>query len=484
MKPLFVTGVVFCSIVATAFLLHYKSSVSANPAKPTTQLVLPPTPNTTLTTDSNITINYTFNGKALSLEAFPQSDYIKADAPGKEFYLYVSLKGTEIQTDKKRPPLNISLVLDRSGSMGGDKILYAKKAVDFVIDQLDPTDVLSIVNYDDVVEISSASMPVKNKESLHDKVSRIDSRGSTNLTGGMLEGYKQVESTKKDGFVNRVLLLSDGLANVGITEPSQIQSIAQKKLREKGIGISAFGVGADYNEELMTNIAEYGGGNYYFIGSPDQIPGIFAKELQGLLQVVAQNTSLKVKFPSEVLSCSKVFGYNYSVSGNEVSINFNDVFAKEEKGVLLKFVTKGKVEAALNFSCALQYTDALSFDNLKLTKEVAVRPTSDEKMAVTATKRIVEESVALFKAAELFDEAMSENDKGNYNGARVKSMQLNAYLDSVSAKGISTQKIVKQKENAVKYYDNVREFEKKSVTEQKMIQKESKSLNYEVKKGR
>ena len=161
--------------------------------------------------------------------------------------------------------------------MQGAKIGYAKKAAAFVIDQLNNDDIVSVVNYDDRVEITSPSQPVKNKDILKKKIDELSDRGATNLTGGMLEGYAQAESTKKDGYVNRVLLLTDGLANAGITDPAQIKKLVEKKYTEMGIALSTFGLGADYNEDLLTQLAETGRANYYFIDSPDKIPGIFAK---------------------------------------------------------------------------------------------------------------------------------------------------------------------------------------------------------------
>ena len=180
-------------------------------------------------------------------------------------------------------------------------------AVDFVIQNLNSGDYLSIVQYDDHVKVLSHSAQVKDKTSLQKIVNGIVAGGMTNLSGGMLEGYNEVKITQKEGFVNRVLLLSDGLANVGISDPAQLKEIAGRQFRENKIGLSTFGVGADFNEELMMHLSEYGGANYYFIETPDQIPQIFAKELQGLLSVVAQNTVLEIDFPSEFLQPEKVY---------------------------------------------------------------------------------------------------------------------------------------------------------------------------------
>ncbi|WP_315817986.1 vWA domain-containing protein [Paraflavitalea speifideaquila] len=160
---------------------------------------------------------------AVSWLAQADNKYFLSTSNPQEFYVYLQVRGLETFQEKKRVPLNISLVLDRSGSMRGDKIAFARKAAAFVVEQLGQEDVLSIVNYDDRVEITSPSAPVKNKEALIKKILALQDRGSTNLTGGMLEGYTQVINTKKDGYVNRVLLMTDGLANMGITDPEQIK---------------------------------------------------------------------------------------------------------------------------------------------------------------------------------------------------------------------------------------------------------------------
>ncbi|MBC7774981.1 MAG: VWA domain-containing protein, partial [Phycisphaerae bacterium] len=296
--------------------------------------------------------------KSLSLNYALDNQYFLRNGPNKDVYLYLSLTGGPSPKQSQRPPLNLALVLDRSGSMSGEKLAYAKKAVSFVVNHLSPTDTLSIVHYDDQVEVVQKAAPVSDKTFLHQKVDRIAAGGSTNLSGGMLEGYNQVNSVKQPKYVNRVLLLSDGLANVGVTEPQELQQLAQRQFRQEQLSLSTFGVGADFNEDLMTNLAEYGAGNYFFIASPDQIPAIFAKELAGLLSVVAQGVQVEVTFPDTYLTCSRVDGYPYVVEEDRVVIKLGDIFSQQEKGMLLKFDCDQPFERDIAFGISLTYSDA------------------------------------------------------------------------------------------------------------------------------
>ena len=396
-------------------------------------------------------------------------------------YLYLDVKGGETQTDKKRAPLNLSLVLDRSGSMSGDKLNYSKKAIDFVINQLTNDDILSVVQYDDNVQVLSSATHLTNKEVLHKKVNDIRTGGSTNLCGGMQEGYVQVKSEKKANYINRVLLLSDGLANVGITEPDKIQKIAQKNFREDGVAISTFGVGADYNEDLMTGIAEYGGANYYFIDNPDKIPTIFAKELEGLLSVVTQSTKVRVNYPTRQLNLVKVYGYPHAIENDEIVVNLNDVYAKEQKAILVKFEIKGKLEGQIDFACSLSYTNANTLKDEKVKQSVTLRPTSDQEEYKKGEDVVVKENIVLFESAELFDEVMKEADNQNFDKAREKGKKLDEYLKNSEDPRFSDQ-FNKQQQNVSGYNKDLEKMESMPAEEQKVMQKSSKSANYDMKK--
>ena len=194
------------------------------------------------------------------------------------------------------------------------KLENVKKAANFIIDNLTKDDYLSIVVYDDEMSVLRKAAKVHHAAAIKQKVQNISSGGSTNLSGGMLEGYEQVKSVFGENYVNRVLLLSDGLANEGITDIEKLKKIVSEKNTKDNISIYTFGVGLDYNENLMTPLAELGNGNYYFIEKADAIADIFKQELEGLFSVVAQKVRFVMEFPDDKLKVAKVVGATYILS--------------------------------------------------------------------------------------------------------------------------------------------------------------------------
>ncbi|MCK4689603.1 MAG: VWA domain-containing protein, partial [Candidatus Marinimicrobia bacterium] len=251
-------------------------------------------------------------------------------------YLQIELFSQEIE-DKERIPLNISLVIDRSGSMASERKLdYVKKAAEFVVNNLGVDDILSLVTYESSIQTPIKAQNANRKDFFLQTIRSITSGGSTNLSGGMLEGYTQTHKNRRTGQVNRVLLLSDGLANRGITDPRMLQDICRERV-SRGISISTFGVGANYNEDLMLGLAEYGSGNYYFIDTPEKIPAIFSQELKGLLAVTAQNVKLEIEPNSDVV-IQEVYGYISESSGNLTVVTIGDIYSNEHRTIILKLM--------------------------------------------------------------------------------------------------------------------------------------------------
>lgn len=417
--------------------------------------------------------------KLVNWYAKPGNAWVLQNNPG-EIYLYINIQSGQPATEQPRVPLNISLVLDRSGSMEGEKIDYARRAAKFLVDQLSQDDYLSLVNYDDRVEVTSPSQPVKNKEALKHAIDKITDRGSTNLSGGMLEGYSQAKQTRKDGYVNRVLLLTDGLANDGITDPLELKRLVEKKYNAEGIALSTFGLGADYNEDLLTMLAESGRANYYFIDSADKIPALFARELKGLLSVVAQNALAQISIP-EGMQCEKVYGYPFEVKNGQVQVRFNDIYANDEKAILIRLTSKTPAQKDLRFKCTLSYIDAQKFDPVNLEKQVTIKVTDNKTLIEKGQDSTVQEMLALFESTEQFDEMMARVDKGDYDAARSSGKAAVAVLKQ-KEQLYKSPKLKEQFNKMSSYLNNIDSVKTMEAGERKLFQKSNKSVNYEVKK--
>ncbi len=420
---------------------------------------------------------------AVQTNLLAENRYWLSGAPKQEFYLYLELQGREAPVAASRVPLNLSLVIDRSGSMAGEKVAYAKKAAQFVVENLLPSDRVSVVQYDTVVDVVSPSSPVHNKAELVRRIEQITARSSTNLSGGMQEGYQQAANTKGEGFVNRVLLLSDGLANVGITDPAILQQIAQDKFRQDGIALSTFGVGVDFDEVLMTNLSEYGGGNYYFIESPDKIPSIFAEELHGLLSVVAQNVHMEVRLPSAYFRCEKVYGFPADITDDHVHIRFNDLFSLEKKAVLLKMVVVKAPEEHFAFQVDLRYDNALGeYRVVKDNTYMEVAVTGNADAVLQGVQKPVLEQTTLFVASDLYEQAVRLAERGEYDGARQLVGQIKTYIEKHFQNMPPNEELKKLYETILQYEQQLAGYEGMDHFQRAYVDKLNRMQSYSLKR--
>ncbi len=191
----------------------------------------------------------------------------------------------------ERPRLNLALVIDRSGSMAGRPLHEAKRAASFIVESLKATDRASVIAYDNEIKTVAASQPVTDKAHLKALIAQIESRGNTNLHGGWLKGAEETANHLATGFTSRVLLLSDGQANEGLTDTDEIATQCSK-LADKGVSTSTYGLGESFNEELMVAMARSGRGRGYYSESAESLIERFQEEFALLSSLCARNVRL------------------------------------------------------------------------------------------------------------------------------------------------------------------------------------------------
>jgi Ca-activated chloride channel homolog len=220
------------------------------------------------------------------------------------------------ETHRGRLPLNLALVIDRSGSMSGRPLEEAKRCAAMIVDGLSANDHASIVVYDDVVDVVVAARPIDNKELFHGALRTVGSRGYTALHAGWLTGAEQAASKQNEQTLSRVLLLSDGCANKGLCDPSEIARHCEE-MADAGVGTSTYGLGEHFNEELMTAMARAGRGNAYYGQTAEDLMDPFREEFDLMSALCARDLRLAIA-PAEGVKVQVVNGYRTDGEGRSI----------------------------------------------------------------------------------------------------------------------------------------------------------------------
>ncbi|MFT2794969.1 MULTISPECIES: vWA domain-containing protein [Serratia] len=350
-------------------------------------------------------------------------------------YLKISLVGYPLPQEK-RSPINLALVIDRSTSMSGDRIENARKAAIAAVNMLNGNDTLSVVAYDSGVEVVIPATKVKDTKELINKINKsIEPRGMTALFAGVSKGIDQVSKHLDKEQVNRIVLLSDGQANVGPTSNSELAELA-KLAAKKGIAITTIGIGDGYNEDLMTTIAGYSDGNHAFVEQSSDLEKTFAYEFNDAMSVVAQDVVVVIKTADKVTPV-RLLGRDGSISGNTVTVKLNQLYSNQEKYVLLEVIpakgsnAQSKPLADVNVRYANLSTKQVDTFNEK----VAVRYSQSAKDVSAAQVDEVLVDSAIQKAAieneravELMDAGKMEEAKQVFsaNAAALESLPVSA----------------------------------------------------------
>jgi Ca-activated chloride channel family protein len=225
---------------------------------------------------------------------------------GDHTYLQVALQSMAGELPR-RLPLNVALVIDRSGSMAQDgKLESAKAAAIHLLEQLRPDDVFSLVIFDSQAHLLVPSRRARDMNGVRSQIQRLTPGGGTNIYDGLRRGYAEAATAAGSETINRVILLSDGRVSSGVTDPGAFERLTAMEA-DKEIQTTSVGVGLDFNEDLMMAIARDGRGNYHFIKDSADTRTVFAKELDELTHVVAKAVRLRIRL-AEGIGLVRVLG--------------------------------------------------------------------------------------------------------------------------------------------------------------------------------
>src|ERR1039457_3422301 len=354
-----------------------------------------------------------FAGETLHLNLVPDRDVLLKGRP-QEVVVKIDLSAIADRQKHRRTPLNLAVVLDKSGSMTGAKLEKAKQAALQLVDRLTSKDVFSLVVYSDEARVLVPAQKVEDREALKEKIAGIEAGGSTALYAGVKTGARQIQEYFSSKRINRVILLSDGLANVGPSSTSDLRRLGHQ-LAESGISVTTIGVGDDYNEDLMAGLAEASDANYYYVKDTERLPQIFAKELGELVTVAARELRIEIICPKGVRPIGLI-GRPEVFTGQKASVQLSQLALAQNRYLFLRcLVNEPQPEVA---AVTVRYTDELNGGaEESVSERVKVRFTEDRTVAAKSERAEIVAQKELLLTAVAKDAALVEADAGRYQQA-------------------------------------------------------------------
>ena len=349
-----------------------------------------------------------------------QTDRTRIRTTGKSTrYVLLSFTAPESPTNGKRDPVNVAFVIDRSGSMGGSKIELARDAVVQALRMLKASDRFSVVAYDDQVDVLVPST-LASSEAIRNAIAgvqRLQARGSTDLSGGWLKGCEEIAQHLQESQVARCILLTDGLANHGITDQGELARHAEQ-LRARGISTSTIGLGVDFNERMLESLSRAGGGHFYYVETAIQIGDCLTSELGEALEIVARDVAIVAKFDEGIdVTTLNRFPVRQE-PGGRVSVRLGDLTSRQDVSVVLK-VTFPKGDEKATAAVVFEVMDA--HGALSLPPTDAIWTFADHHANDTQTRNVeVDRAVATLYAAAATAEALELNRAGRFEEAAAR----------------------------------------------------------------
>jgi Ca-activated chloride channel family protein len=341
-----------------------------------------------------------------------------------------------------RQPITLAASLDCSGSMGedgGKRIEYAKKSLQKLVKHLCDRDTMALNGFsDNVWEIFPATkMTHENKEKAVQQIDEMFPRNSTNLAGGMLKAFEELESSQSQ--ITRAMLFTDGQPNVGAATPDALKELVFQK-KPKLARLTTMGYGTNCCKELLESMAKQGGGSFYYIQTPDDCLSAFAQELGGLLSCVAQNIKVNISTKEDVkiLEVLNDFDVKGNAEKTSADIAIDDVYSEEKRQILVKLelpVMNDVLPRPIKLGdISIEYYDLLDKSTHRAPLAFKVEYVKAQDAQKDADKEVAEQ-LTIIRAAKIQEEAIAMARNGNFAGAQqhVYAMAMSCQAMGMSA---------------------------------------------------
>lgn len=343
-------------------------------------------------------------------------------------YVRIGLRGCPVEILRERTPVNVAIVIDKSGSMSGDKIKKAKEAAILALHRLKSTDIASVVLYDSDVEVLIPATRLTDRDSMIRKIRHISAGGSTALYAGVQTGASEVRKFRSNDYVNRIVLLSDGLANVGPDTPKALGNLGAN-LVDEGISVTTIGLGLGYNEDLMSQLAYKSDGGHYFAEDADELAGVFDDEFNRATSVVAQQVKIEIVC-GEDMRPVRLLGREGSIKDRTVTMEIQNIYSEHEKYAILEVeIPAQKLDATRELALVrISYEDMNTHEKTTGAGSVDIRfSDSKSKVESSLNKRVYADVVEQI-AIEQNERALALRDAGQIDEAKKILTHNSSYL--------------------------------------------------------
>ena len=349
----------------------------------------------------------------------------------------VSLEGIRPERASERPAVNLALVIDRSGSMSGDKIERAKAAAIEAVNRLEARDIVSVTLFSNEATLLVPAQPATDKSAIIEKIRTVTASGGTAIFGGVSLAQAEMHKWLDSRRVNRLVLLSDGQANVGPSSPDDLGRLGAM-LMKQGISASTIGLGLDYNEDLMTRLSAKSDGNSYFAQSADDLPRIFSTELNDVLAVVGKSVRLRVRFMNGALA-TELVGRDGRIEDNTVTIDFNQIYGGQEKYAMIRAtIPQGAARESRVFADAeVSFFDPAENGTATVRAEGHVAYVADPAAVERSVDKVVTSQKILIENTEAVEQAIKLSDEGR-NTEAAEILRRSAVIMEDKAKALDS----------------------------------------------